>query len=144
VHEWWFRRQAHPQNAVIISQPHSSFIDRWLAAYETFDDSSWDHHSVEVSWVRLHLTPGVRLLTPQELARRYPTELQVLSNRAFFWPMWHGNEIEKTHERDDYNFKATGQYAYHAWESLAMKYLKDLSPKSIRDNDNSFNRLVRP
>ena len=33
---------------------------------------------------------------------------------------------------------------YHAWESLAMKYLKKLSPQGIRNEDNSFNRLVRP
>jgi hypothetical protein len=32
---------------------------------------------------------------------------------------------------------------YHAWESLAMGYLSKLSPKSIREDDNSFNRLVR-
>jgi hypothetical protein len=33
---------------------------------------------------------------------------------------------------------------YHAWESLAMKYLEKLSPHRIRHEDNSFNRLVRP
>jgi hypothetical protein len=33
---------------------------------------------------------------------------------------------------------------YHAWESLAMKYLRKLSPHRIRHEDNSFNRLVRP
>lgn len=68
----------------------------------------------------------------------------MLNNRAFFYPMWHGNEIEKTYERDEHDFRASGQYAYHAWESLAMKYLKDLSPSGIREHDNSFNRLVRP
>jgi hypothetical protein len=47
----------------------------------------------------------------KELARNYPTELQVLSSRAFFWPMWHGEEIQYTHERDDYDFRKTGQYA---------------------------------
>src|SRR5690348_11436596 len=37
----------------------------------------------------------------------------------------------------------TGTCRYHAWESLAMGYLSKLSPKSIREEDNSFNRLVR-
>lgn len=33
---------------------------------------------------------------------------------------------------------------YHAWESLAMRYLERLSPHRIRHEDNSFNKLVRP
>lgn len=34
--------------------------------------------------------------------------------------------------------------SYHAWESLAMKYLHNLSPVLIREEDNSFNKMVRP
>lgn len=81
---------------MIISEPGSAFIDRWLASYETFDEGIWAHHSVVVPW---------------ELARRHPSEVQVLSTRAFFWPMWHGEEIQYTHERNDHDFKASGQYA---------------------------------
>ena len=33
---------------------------------------------------------------------------------------------------------------YHAWESLAMRYLGTLSPGRIKTEDNSFNRLIRP
>ncbi|KAL0249880.1 hypothetical protein I308_103183 [Cryptococcus tetragattii IND107] len=116
-------------NAIIISQPNSLFIDRWLASYETFDGGIWAQHSVVKPW---------------QLAREHPTEVQVLSERAFFWPMWHGDEIKKTHETSQHDFKASGQYAYHAWESLAMGYLSKLSPTSIRENENSFNRMVRP
>ena len=47
----------------------------------------------------------------QELARSHTSEVQVLNSRAFFWPMWHGNEIEKTHETDEHNFVKSGQYA---------------------------------
>ncbi|KNX49801.2 hypothetical protein CNBG_9579 [Cryptococcus deuterogattii R265] len=46
-----------------------------------------------------------------QLAREHPTEIQVLSERAFFWPMWHGDEIKKTHETSQHDFKASGQYA---------------------------------
>ncbi|WVQ81807.1 hypothetical protein IAT38_003934 [Cryptococcus sp. DSM 104549] len=115
-------------NAVIISAPNSTFIDRWLAAYDNFDGGVWARHSVVLPW---------------EIARAHPHEVQVLNERAFFWPMWHGDEIKKTHETNEHDFKASGQYAYHAWESLAMGYLSKLSPQSIRDNDNSFNRMVR-
>ncbi|CAD6581388.1 MAG: hypothetical protein TREMPRED_002999 [Tremellales sp. Tagirdzhanova-0007] len=147
------RTQLEPEglcNAVIISAPHSPFIDRWLASYESFDEAVWAHHSVVVPWVGvlpkrkrrndIELTPS----QSQEIARSHPDEVQVLSSRAFFWPMWHGEEIQYTHENDDYDFVSTGQYAYHAWESLAMRYLADLSPRSIRDEDSSFHRLVRP
>ncbi|WWD02590.1 hypothetical protein V865_000630 [Kwoniella europaea PYCC6329] len=115
-------------NAIIISTPQSPFIDRWLASYETFDGGVWAHHSVVKPW---------------ELARAHPEEIQVLSERAFFWPMWHGEEVQKVHEEGEFDFDKTGQYAYHAWESLAMGYLSKLSPRSIRENDNSFNRMVR-
>ncbi|KAJ9104045.1 hypothetical protein QFC19_004179 [Naganishia cerealis] len=74
----------------------------------------------------------------------YPDEVQVLSTRAFFWPLWSGNEIEKVHELDEYDFAASGQFGYHAWESLAMKYLGDLSPDKIRTVNSSFNKMVRP
>ncbi len=40
-----------PQNAVIISAPHASFIERWRASYETFDEGEWAQHSVEEPWV---------------------------------------------------------------------------------------------
>ncbi|TXT08601.1 hypothetical protein VHUM_02729 [Vanrija humicola] len=116
-------------NAVIISEPGAAFIDRWLASYETFSAEDWAGHSVRMPW---------------QLARQHPDDLQVLNSRAFFWPMWSGQEIDKVFENDDYDFRKTGQYAYHAWESLAMKYLKKLSPEAIRNEDNSFYRLVRP
>ncbi|WVF72813.1 hypothetical protein IAT40_007631 [Kwoniella sp. CBS 6097] len=115
-------------NAIIISEPGSTFIDRWLASYESFEGGVWAHHSVVKPW---------------QIARAHPDEIQVLSERAFFWPMWHGSEVQKTHETDEHDFAASGQYAYHAWESLAMGYLSKLSPKSIRENGNSFNKMVR-
>ncbi len=103
------------QNAVIISAPDSPFIDRWLASYESFDEGIWAHHSVVVPWVCLSLprTSCFCSSVPslQEIARTHPAEIQVLSSRAFFWPMWHGEEIQYTHENDDYDFRATGQYA---------------------------------
>lgn len=114
---------------MIVAEPNAPFIDRWLAAYDTFDDDDWAYHSVAKPW---------------ELARLHPEEIQVMNRTAFFWPMWHGNEVEKVHELDEYDFIGTGQYAYHAWESLAMGFLEHLSPQSIRDEDTSFHRLVRP
>jgi hypothetical protein len=89
-------RIALTQNAAIISAPHSDFIERWLASYDTFDESQWNQHSVVQPWI---------------LARRYPHLVQVLNVRSMFWPMWYGNEVEKVHERDEWDFYASGQYA---------------------------------
>jgi hypothetical protein len=47
----------------------------------------------------------------QQIARDHPDEIQVMNHQSFFWPMWYGSEIEDTHEKDEYNFRATGQYA---------------------------------
>jgi hypothetical protein len=47
----------------------------------------------------------------QEIARRYPNELNVLDTRAFFWPGWWGEEVQMVHETDDYDFHKSGQYA---------------------------------
>jgi len=47
----------------------------------------------------------------QQIARDHPDEIQVMNHQSFFWPMWYGSEIEDTHEKDEYNFRATAQYA---------------------------------
>ncbi|RXK41142.1 hypothetical protein M231_01545 [Tremella mesenterica] len=83
-------------NAVIVSEPGSVFINRWLTSYDTFNQDSWARHSVEIPW---------------EIARRYPDEIQVLNHKAFFWPMWHGDEVQRVHERNEYDFWGSGQYA---------------------------------
>lgn len=107
-----FAMLTYQQNAVIISQPHAPFIDRWITSYASFTKDVWAGHSVVKPWVScLPLTVPRRPLTYwQEIARNYPDEVQVLSNRALFWPMWYGEEIQYTHERDDYDFYASGQY----------------------------------
>jgi hypothetical protein len=97
--------QTDSQNAVIVAAPDSRFIDRWLESYQTFDEGVWAHHSVVVPW---------------QIARDHPDEIQVMNHQSFFWPMWYGEEIRDTHEKDDYNFRATGQYAYVTSFSLQV------------------------
>jgi hypothetical protein len=47
---------------------------------------------------------------PWTIARRYPDEVQVLSIKAMFWPMWYGHEIDKVHTQDVWDFYGSGQY----------------------------------
>lgn len=83
-------------NAVIIAEPKAPFIDHWMRTYVTFDEDDWAGHSVEMPW---------------KLARLYPRDIQVLNTTAFFWPHWNGENVRDLHERNDYDFIASGQYA---------------------------------
>lgn len=116
------------KNGVIISEPHASFLERWRASYQDFSSTRWDEHSIKRPW---------------QIARRYPYEVQVLSSGAFFTPEWWGDLIPLVHERNEWDFKATGQYAYHAWETKADKYLSVLDPNSVQQGNSSFHRMVR-
>ncbi|KAL7413929.1 hypothetical protein BDY24DRAFT_386906 [Mrakia frigida] len=119
-------------NAVILARPDSRFLDRWLASYQTFDGGTWAGHSVQKPW---------------ELARQHPSEITVLSNRAFFWPLWEGSgeesRIRYVHEESKHDFHASGQFAYHTWESLAAHYLEALTPQSLEASQSSFGKMAK-
>ncbi|KZO94521.1 glycosyltransferase family 32 protein [Calocera viscosa TUFC12733] len=120
-------------NAVIVARKDAPFLKRWLATYESFDSSVWAGHSVAKPW---------------ELALLYPRELTVLGTRAMFWPLWRGEDIDMVHvpsKADDsgWEFFKSGQLTYHAWESLAMKYLEPLTPSLVLKGESSFTRMVR-
>ena len=59
-------------NAVIISKRNAAFIRRWYDAYQSFDQSCWECHSVHLSG---------------KLAAMYPNEIQVLPTQTFFRPI---------------------------------------------------------
>jgi hypothetical protein len=120
-------------NAVILAEPQSPFLRRWLEEYRTFRASPpgtdlWSEHSVRV---------------PAILARAHPQEITVLPHTAFFWPLW-------TKEHLDWIFAsnrpipADQTYANHLWESMAWKYLEDLTPLRVRSIDTNFHIWARP
>ncbi len=72
-------------NAVMVGAPNSSFINRWWNEYENFDPTTqWAYHSVEL---------------PFKLMQKHPAEVHVLSEQAFFYPMW--NQLEAMYDADD-------------------------------------------
>ncbi|KZO94525.1 glycosyltransferase family 32 protein [Calocera viscosa TUFC12733] len=120
-------------NAVIVARREAPFLNRWLATYESFDSTVRAGHSVAKSW---------------ELALLYPPELTVLGTRAMFWPLWRGEDIDMVHvpskaDESGWEFFKSGQLTYHAWESLAMKYLEPLTPSLVLSGESSFTRMVR-
>ena len=48
---------------------------------------------------------------PWTLAKLYPTTVTVLSDRAFFWPLWSDDHIHAVYASTEYDFEASGQLA---------------------------------
>lgn len=122
-------------NAIILSKPFSPFVSRWLSSYKSFDKTRWADHSASVPWL---------------LAQKFPNEVTILGPRAFFYPLWHEDDLWKVHRSLDWNFDQSGQLAYHAWSSLSYKSeLSKLNPERIHitggveQGESSFSYFVR-
>ncbi|CAG8586710.1 20119_t:CDS:1 [Racocetra fulgida] len=118
-------------NAVIISRPFAPFVTRWIQQYKNFNDSDWDYHSVKLPWF---------------MAKEYPDYINILDEKAFFWPTWSVEDLELMYKSNNYTF-TNHQYTYHMWAAaLGRKNTSDLFPTSIKNVENmetSFNRAVR-
>ena len=79
---------------ILISSPFSSFIARFLDSYHHFYGDDWDFNSVQNSL---------------RIARRYPDELQILTEQAFFYP---DSGDGRPFVNDEWDFDASGQYVY--------------------------------
>jgi SAM-dependent methyltransferase len=120
-------------NAVILAEPRSPFLSRWLEEYSSFQGGApgtefWNYHSVKL---------------PVALARSYPQEITILPHTAFFWPLW-------SEEHLDWIFASNKPipiekaYANHLWENFAWRYLEDLTPSQVRSVDTNFHFWARP
>src|SRR5262245_41900942 len=119
-------------NAVILAEPQSPFLCRWLDQYRSFRSRGWDEFYMEHS---------VNL--PLQLARDYPAEITVLSHTAFYLPHCSPSDLEwifaSTRE-----IPRDGTYANHLWQSHSWDYLEDLTPGRVRSADTNFHRWVEP
>lgn len=122
-------------NGIIISAPHSYFLQRWYDSYRTFDKSKWAGHSVK---------------KPLELATAHQGELLVLDPFALFYPGWNDGGLRMVHSRsaeqggEGWDFDDSRQFAYHAWSSFTgKKWLGKINPDKIFEVETSFNILVR-
>ncbi|POW12909.1 hypothetical protein PSTT_04191 [Puccinia striiformis] len=122
-------------NAIILSRPYSSFISRWLSSYKTFNHLRWADHSSVIPWT---------------LAQAHPNEVTVLGPRAFFYPLWHEDDLWLVHKTTDWDFDRSEQFAYHAWSSIShATYLQSLDPDRIHATggvemgESSFTYFVR-
>ncbi len=119
-------------NAVILAEPGAEFLKRWLAEYKSFRstgrDEFWNEHSVQV---------------PSRLARQHPTEIRLLSDKAFFWPLWSDDHLNWIF-RTDRPIPLEETYANHLWEARAWKYLEGLTPRHLRSTQNNFSTWSKP
>jgi hypothetical protein len=120
-------------NAVMLAEQNAPFLKRWHAEYRSFrskgpGDEFWVEHSVHV---------------PARLAREFPEEILVLPQTSFYSPNWDGDGLQLIfHSAEPLR---TQGYATHLWENLAWeRYLKDLSPGTVRSVDTNFHRWARP
>ncbi|KAI9243850.1 hypothetical protein BY458DRAFT_448087 [Sporodiniella umbellata] len=115
-------------NAMIMSRPHSRFIQRWFAAYATFNSTDWNYHSV---------------ILPGKLAPFFASEVTVLNHSAYFWPLWDSNGLRTLYLEKSYDFSAN--LGTHIWESAANKNLmKGVNEKVVMQIDNSLYCRIRP
>lgn len=118
-------------NAVMMSQPHSRFIDLWIDSYRTFrskgkGDIYWGEHSVFI---------------PLALAEKNPTLLHITNARTFHFPLYNGLGLKYLFEKTAAFPEA---YAHHVWESHSWNdYLQHLTPESIKTQDTTYNLIAR-
>jgi hypothetical protein len=119
-------------NAVILAEPRARFVERWLETYQLFRstgfDVFWNEHSVKI---------------PAWLAGRHPEDIEVLSPRAFFWPVWSPEDLSLIFESNA-PVPMEETYANHLWQSLSWRYLEGLSPGVVRGRDTNFHRWIAP
>lgn len=135
-------------NAVILSVPEARFIRRWYEEYRTFrstgKDEYWNEHSVQ---------------RPLELSKVLPNQIHIVNRFAFFWPGYlqfpllfgvaaHRPFLQRflgyLIQPLTYLVCKNASFCIHLYESLWWdKYLKELTPESVRTMRRSFGWLFR-
>jgi hypothetical protein len=120
-------------NGVILAEKNARFLRRWYETYRTFRskgrDDFWSEHSVRM---------------PARLAQEDSSDLTILDNRAFHWPLFYPDHLELTFASTR-PIDAPAAFAHHLWESIAWdKYLDGLTVRHVRAQDTNFHRWVRP
>jgi len=96
-------------NAVMLAEPRARFLAHWMETYQLFRgkgvDEFWNEHSVKI---------------PAWLMGRHPEEIEVLSQRAFFWPLWGEAHLRWIFESTE-PIPLEQAYACHLWETLSWR-----------------------
>lgn len=120
-------------NAVVLAEPESEFISRWIAEYRSFRsrgrDEYWGEHSVKL---------------PARLAEENAGEIQVLGPKSFFWPLYWPEHLEIFFRGQGEPAFCDQSYCVHLWEQLTWEpFLRDLTPQQILDSPSEFAKLTK-
>jgi hypothetical protein len=66
-------------NAVLLSEPGSSFARRWYNEYRSFTDEFWTQHSIQL---------------PKRLASELANDVTVLPHTSFVWPLHYEDHLQ--------------------------------------------------
>ncbi len=114
-------------NAVVMAEPGSAFLQRWRAAYTSFNQDYWNTHSV---------------VLPRLLAQQAPPgEVHAEPVESFHWPSWDETGIRSMFEEShDY----PGAFVHHLWAGKTWKsHLAHFTLSSVWALDTTYNRLAR-
>ncbi|MDX2047192.1 MAG: glycosyltransferase [Chitinophagaceae bacterium] len=117
-------------NAILMAEPQSEFINIWLNSYTSFRskgrDEYWDEHSCKISF---------------KLAEENPRLITLLSPYHFYYPLYNEAGLKMLFE-EQHDFPEA--YVHHLWESYAWdKYLRDITPDKIVSNEATYSKLAR-
>jgi len=118
-------------NAVMIGAPNAPFLRRWYLEYQRFSGQMWSEFSVKL---------------PLLLARSFPDEVQMVPDRAFFYPHFDAASLSAMYLREDAALKAhfarKSTYTVHLWSSQSTAFASanaGYSPWLL--NSTEFKRL---
>lgn len=82
---------------------------------------------------------------PYQLSLEHPDDIEVLDERTFFWPPWHGNGLQMLYEEDvTPEFSEDVTLAVHLWNSALHGGRKaDASPSGLWERDTTFTTIAR-
>ncbi len=120
-------------NAVILAEAQAPFLLKWLESYRDFRGrgrgKSWNEHSV---------------LRPAQLAAKSPGEITILSNRAFFWPLFWPHDLAMIFDSEQ-AIVGPETLATHLWENKAWRpYLELMTPRALRRSRSNFAGWATP
>lgn len=148
-------------NAVMLGAPNTTFINRWWAEYVHFEPDkracgsrraiARGPRARNLTSARTHPRPPPpsaewayhSVLLPRQLQQEHPEEVTVLSDKAFFYPLW--TQLTAMYDEDD-GYDYHDNYAVHLWTSADVnkrEMLRHLSVRDIFTGGGSFQRVAR-
>ncbi|XP_064621115.1 uncharacterized protein LOC135483972 [Lineus longissimus] len=107
-------------NGIIIAKKGAEFLKIWHSEYKTFNDGSWDGHSIRL---------------PFKLSQQYPNLIHVETD-TLNRPSWF--ELDKIYGKKPYDWHRN--FAMHLWY---RKYNKDHNFQTIKTVDSTMGQMFR-